>query len=234
MTSLFKNIALRGLISGVGGYVTKPVLDHTSFLRGRAYSFIENTASAVLPQRVQNSISTVLITALSALAYLSDNMQAPMNIIQEKQNQIVYNLEDIDKQKQYGAAFNFINTTLIAPLIEECLYRGPQIVGGIVLEQATGLETLSSQTIVGSFTNTLFGLAHTGQAAMIDRVTSEQFIYSFSKGIILTISAALVLQGDPEGIRLTEAATGLAVAIVGHAISNLPNAIWTLQREWNE
>ena len=213
---LLKSTIGYGITSALGTHVATKAVESTAGIRGRIFSYAGDTAKAYLPTCLRSSISAVATAALSKLADTSDSMQAPMNKVQERQNEYVFGMKTIEEQQTYGAIFNAVNRTIIAPVVEEILYRGPQIIGGRIVEQLTGLDTFSSQMIVAAATNTMFGLAHTGGRTVGDRVNSQEFSYSFTKGTVLAVTGAI---------------SGLGTAVLGHALSNLPAGVKQLRKD---
>ncbi len=231
MTSLLKTVIGSGFVMACGTHFATSVVNHP-FVRGPIYNFIKNTTSNILHQTVQRIICNIGSKMLSGLKHLTDKLQIPLNKIQILQNEIVLKEENLETQQQLMALLNFGNRIFIAPSIEECIYRGLQIGGGIILEQATGLNTSSSQFIVGSVTNTMFGLAHVNGKNIQDQINSEEFIQAFSKGLILTIATALLFRQKTQENRLTKALISLSSVIVGHAFSNFVAAAKQLKKDW--
>ena len=75
----------------------------------------------------------------------------------------------------------FLNTTVLAPLIEEATYRTPQILVRIcmVFRDSYTAPLISSYVTTTLALDTMFGLAHTGQADLRERLNSPEFLHSF-------------------------------------------------------
>ena len=133
----------------VGTHLSHAAAKLTGSLRGRVYNMIGNAATAVLPTSVINGVSTIAESFFSGLGHITDVIQAPLNKISQMKSEHTSNLP-IQEQQSFQAKANFISRTILAPIIEEFLYRGPQIIGGKLLEKTTGLDPVASQLLVGA------------------------------------------------------------------------------------
>ena len=233
-SELVKKSIAYATTGAVGTHGSHAVAELTGSLRGHVYNMIGKAATAVLPTSVINGVSTVAESFFSGLGYITDVMQAPINKISNMKTEHTLNLPTMEAQQSFGAKANLISRTVLAPIIEEFLYRGPQIIGGKLLEKATGLDPVASQLLVGAITNTLFGLAHTVGRTGMERLNSREFVASFSKGIALAVSSAMVSSsGGKEDSAVTKGIAAFVTTVTAHALSNLPDAIKFYNREMN-
>ena len=85
----------------------------------------------------------------------------------------------------------------------------------------------------------MFGLAHSHELDIFKRVTSQEFLYSFTKGIFLGVATSWVVINNEDklsilnnSISVTTSAT--TSAIIGHSIGNWFNAAKNLIKDWNQ
>ncbi|MGH2612573.1 MAG: CPBP family glutamic-type intramembrane protease [Rhabdochlamydiaceae bacterium] len=147
-------------------------------------------------------------------------MQWPIEKIQILANTYINQIDNVSKQQREAARIAFVARTMIAPIIEEIIYRGPQVVGGVALEQF-GIHPVISQSIIGICTNIMFALAHTASINDISaRLRCAQFSTPAAKGVVLAVTA-----GCCEGY------SGIVASIIAHVFSNLPAAVKKYKQE---
>ncbi len=191
MSSLF-NILVVGALGAIGTHVCHAFVKKTGLPLG---SLVEMTFHKRILQGFQACI---------------EHMQYPIDQVRSLQTEIILN-HSLSHAARYHIARTMAvcNTVLIAPAMEELIYRGPQVLGGMVSVQI-GIYSPLTQIIIGISTNIIFGLAHSSFPDVTKQLKSDQFQNAASKGAVLSVVAGVF---------------GLAPAIVAHSLSNALNYI---------
>lgn len=212
-----------GLVAGAGTHVCDQIVKKT----GASLSSLDDNPN----RKVHQTIAGIFGDCTDLLQSLT------MKTIESLEDKIIVLIAGEDMYSslalKLNAVKNFLNQTIMAPIVEEATYRGPQVLAGMLLYNYANANPLVSQAIVGLATNIMFGLAHTAANNPVRRFKQEMFLESTAKGSALAATAGFVSNSNKDN-PLAGTIHALGAAIIGHSLSNLPGAISVLRASWSQ